>query len=75
MMTVQTAGDDLESWSEIAHTLSKLKQCIEHGQEFSVKYSKYLNSEDRISVSDLNSKYDQIYWRYFEKFVKKIRGF
>lgn len=71
----QNHGDDIEAWSETALNLSKLKSSAEYAQDFSKKFSKYLNKEDKIEMAGICTKIDKIYLKYWEKLVSKIRGF
>jgi len=66
--------DDLQHWSEMAQSLIHLKDLIEYGQQFSVKMSRYMSPDDRAAVAEMNVKYDFYYWKYFEKFIRKVRG-
>jgi hypothetical protein len=70
----QCVGDDLESLSFISENLSSLKGCIHHAQHFASKFNRHLNAKDRVEIASLNARYDEIYWRLFEKFIKKVRA-
>ncbi len=70
----QMHGDDIEGWNEIAMGLCQLKMATEYAQEFSKKLSRYMSAPDKIEIASLNSKYDAMYWKYWEKLIKKIRG-
>jgi hypothetical protein len=80
MELIMTAGkpnsctDDLEGWSVIAINLCKLKMATEYAQDFSRKFTKFMDAEDRDEILALNIKYDGLYWKYWEKLIKKIRG-
>ena len=67
-------GDDLESWAHIADGLCRLKMANEYAGQFGQKMGKYISKEDQVEMAGLSSKYDFIYWKYWEKLVKKIRG-
>jgi hypothetical protein len=67
--------DDLESWSEMAIDLCKLKMACEYAQDFRRRCSKYMTKEDKVEMAKMNTRYDVMYWKYWEKLVKKIRGF
>jgi len=70
----ENSRDDIEKWSDIAIGLSKLKMSTEYAADFSLKFAKFMSKEDKIEMAALHAKYDVIYWRYWEKLIKKIRG-
>ncbi len=70
----QTFGDDLEGWADVADSLCKLKMANDGASEFATKFSKYLSPADKVEIAALNTKYNAIYWKYWEKLIKKIRG-
>lgn len=69
-----SSTDDLEMWSFIAMNLCKLRLACEYAQDVSAKFSKYMSQEDKVELKGLNEKQDALYWRYWEKLIKKIRG-
>jgi len=66
--------DDSKRWSEIALGLSRLNLAGEYAREFSKKFSRYLGPQDRMEMAGLCAKFDYLYWKYWEKLIKKIRG-
>jgi hypothetical protein len=71
---ITASGDDLEGLSFIAENLALLKQCIKCSQEFTAKFNRHLNHSDRLEMATIAARHDEIYWRLFEKFIKKVRG-
>lgn len=66
--------DELKEWASVADGLCKLKMGASFAHEFTDKYSKYLTHADRVEMASINSKYDQMFWKYWERLVRKIRG-
>lgn len=71
---IPSGGEDLEGLSFVSENLSSLKSCISSAESFATKFSRHLNAKDRLEIATLNASYEQIYWRLFEKFIKKVRG-
>lgn len=70
----QCVGDDLESLSFVSEHLSMLKSCLHQSEEFSAKFNRHLNAKDRLEMATINARLGEIYWRLFEKFIKKVRA-
>lgn len=70
----QCVGDDLESLSFVSEHLSMLKSCIQQSEQFAANFNRHLNAKDRLELSATNTRLSEMYWRLFEKFIKKVRG-
>jgi len=70
----QLLGDDVEGWASIADALCRLKMATDYAAEFSEIYGKYMSTDDRVEMAGMNTKFNTIYYKYWEKLVKKIRG-
>jgi hypothetical protein len=74
MPKLQTHGEDFEGWVEIADALCRLKMATEYAQEFMDNISKFISVKEKMELVDLNNKYKFVYWKQWEKLIKKIRG-
>ncbi|MFI5384039.1 MAG: hypothetical protein ACHQXK_07395 [Methanosarcina thermophila] len=65
---------NLQSWSEDSSALHKLKECIDYAAQFRKKFGAYMNPKDRMELADISCRCDKIYWKYFNRLVKRIQG-
>lgn len=70
----QVVRDDVDGWVVIADALCRLRLSTEYAQEFTKKFSKYMTKKEQPEMAALSSRYDAIYYRNWEKLIKKIRG-
>lgn len=66
--------EEFELWSQMATHLMNLRMAIEHADSFMINFSRYLEPKDRVEMAKLGDSYDKLYWKYFQKFIKKVRG-
>ena len=67
-------SDEVEIFGEQMKSLCKLCNAIQLAQAFSTEYSKYLDPKDKVEIARTNLIYDQTYYKYLDKFIKKVRG-
>ena len=67
-------ADDVASFNEQFQALSDLWNCVKFARFFLEKHSKYLSPGDRVNISKNILDMEQMYWKYFDKQVKKVRG-
>lgn len=67
-------GTDLEIWAEEAHTLSKLRDAIDHARQFLKNASRNLSASDRVELAKCTARNEAIFMHQWEKLIKKIRG-
>ncbi len=65
---------DLRSWSDHSSGLHKLKECIDYAAEFRDKFGTHMHPKDRVELVEINSKYEKLYWKYFQRLVQRIQG-
>lgn len=71
---VPLPGNDIPEWEAYASNLMRLKMCMEYAKDFMSRFSKQMSASDRVKLAEAGCKYDEIYWKYWEKLIKKIRG-
>jgi hypothetical protein len=69
-----TQHDEVEILGENAMFLCRLKIATEGFQECQKKVSKFLEAKDRVELAKFNVKLDEMYYKYFERFIRKVRG-
>ncbi|CAB4126762.1 hypothetical protein UFOVP80_55 [uncultured Caudovirales phage] len=66
--------EDIAKWEEIGHALFFLKTGIEYAEQYRSKCNRFLDHEDKVELAAMQVRYWNIYYKYFEKFIKKVRG-
>jgi hypothetical protein len=65
---------DLEQWAEWASCLSRLKMSSDYAKEYLNKFKRNMTAQERIELGKISSSYDLIYFKQWEKLIRKIRG-
>ena len=66
-------GTGIHKLSEISAHLADFRLGIERVEKFTEKLNKFVEVEDRMEIASIISKMEDLYWKYFRKFIERAR--
>ena len=66
-------GTGINKLSEISLHLADFRLGIERVEKFTEKLNKFVEVEDKMEITATISKMNDLYWKYFRKFIERAR--
>ncbi|MFZ1075437.1 MAG: hypothetical protein WAN50_03630 [Minisyncoccia bacterium] len=66
-------GVGINKLSEISVYLAEFRLGIERVEKFTEKLNRFVETEDRMEIAQLVVKMDELYFKYFKKFLERAR--
>jgi cytochrome c peroxidase len=72
-MVVYDEEINLPKLADQMKVMTNFTSSIEYVKDFLKVYGKFLEREDRVEITKISTQLDAFHWKYFKKFVYKIK--